>query len=435
LLLAILALFVVDGPVKWALFGVSLLAILLSWGHNFAPFTNFFIDSFPGYNKFRAVASILVIVEFCVPLLAAMCVRAMATTPGFLDKNRWTIYCVMGAGILICFLGWVSPSIFGQPFSAGEIEQLSQAGAFSNPAYANVMRAVSETRLSLVSADSLRSLVFILTGCAVCWLWLKGAFKSRALFVCCLTAVVLIDLYPLNKRYVNSDSFTTPVDNEVAFNKTQADEAILRDKGHYRVMDVAGFSQARSSYFHNTIGGYHAAKLTRYNDLITHQISKNNPQVLNMLNAKYFLSGDQYEVNPDALGNAWFVDAVDYVATPNEEMAALDTINPGFVAVADRKFEPVLGKASMRTPGDTLALASYAPNRLVYKSKSAKENVAVFSEIFFPWGWTATIDGKEHQIGRVDYVLRAMRVPAGEHEIVFTFDPQSLKVTNTVAIA
>lgn len=435
LMLAILALFVVDGAVKWALFAVSVLAILLSWGHNFAPLTNFFIDSFPGYNKFRAVASILVIVEFTIPLLAAMCLRKMVGTPDFLARYKWTIFTVMGLGVAVCLIGWIAPSTFGQPFSASEVNQLSQAGVLTDPVYANVFAAVRQTRLSLVSADSLRSLIFILLGCGVCWLWLKGAFSSKPLFVCALTAVCLIDLLPLDKRYVNSDSFTAPVSNELAFRKTAADDSILRDKGHYRVMDISGFADARSSYFHKTIGGYHAAKLTRYNDLITHQISKGNQQVLNMLNAKYILDGENYELNPDACGNAWFVEHVDYVSTPAQEMSALDSLMPRLVAVADKSFQPVLGQALAPSPTDTVYLTSYAPNRLTYKSRAEKENVAVFSEVYFPWGWTATVDGKEVPIGRVDYVLRALRLPAGEHEIEFRFDPESLKVTNTISVA
>jgi hypothetical protein len=433
LLLAILALFVVDGPVKWALFAACVLSILLSWGHNFAPLTDFFIDSFPGYNKFRAVASILVIVEFCVPLLAAMCIRKMLETPDFFDRFKWTIYTVFGGGALICLIGWLWPSVFGSPFSEQEVAQLTEAGVFNNPQYATLWDAVRQTRLSLVSADSLRSFLFIALGFGVMMLWLKKAFASKPLFVCCLTAVALIDLFPLNKRYVSSESFTAPASMETAFNMTEADKAILADTSNYRVMDVAGFGDARSSYFHKTIGGYHAAKLTRYNDLITHQISKGNPEVLNMLNAKYFLSGEQYQLNPEALGNAWFVDSIAYVNSPNEEMTALDSIKPAVYAVADKNFKTILGNASHKLPGDTIYETAYAPNRLTYKSRSAKGNLAVFSEIFFPWGWTATIDGKNAPIGRVNYVLRALQVPAGEHEIVFTFDPQSIKTTNTIA--
>ncbi len=434
LMLAILALFVVDGSMKWSLFAASVLAILLSWGHNFSPLTDFFIDYLPGYNKFRAVASILVIVEFTIPLLAAMCVRKIIDTPDFIAKYKWTLITVMGCGAAVCLLGWISPSIFGSPFSAREVEQLTQMGVFTAPEYANLWNAVRETRLSLVSADSIRSLIFIAIGCGLMFLWFKKVFTNKALFVCCLTAATLIDLYPVDKRYVDSESFVTPAPMETAFKMTDADRAILADKSNYRVMDVAGFNDARSSYFHKTIGGYHAAKLTRYNDLITHQISKGNPGVLNMLNAKYILNGDQYEVNPGALGNAWFVDGIAYVGTPTEEMTALDSLDTGTRAIADSKFKSTLGDATPKNPGDTIYETSYAPNKLTYKSRSSKENLAIFSEIFFPWGWTATIDGKEVPIGRADYVLRALRIPSGEHEIIFSFDPKSLKVTNAIAI-
>ena len=435
LALAILALFVVDGALKWALFAVSVLAIMLSWGHNFNSLTDFFIGYFPGYNKFRTVSSILVIVEFTIPLLAAMCLRKIINTQDFLKKYGWTFYTVFGFCAFICFLGWVTPSIFGSPFSAIEVQQLSGMGFFTVPEYAPLWNAVRESRLSLVSNDSLRSLIFILIGFGIIYWWLRGGLRqNKPLLVCALTLLVIFDLYPLNKRYVNSDSFTYPAANEVAFKKTKADEEILKDTTNYRVLDIQGFNEARSSYFHKTIGGYHAAKLTRYNDLITHQMSKNNQAVYNMLNAKYILFGDQYEVNPDALGNAWFVDGITYVATPNQEMAALDTLNPGRYAVADALFEPILGKAVKVTAGDTIYETSYAPNRLTYKSKSAADNIAVLSEIFFPWGWTAKIDGNDTQIGRVDYVLRAIRVPAGEHTIEFKFDPESLHTTNALAI-
>lgn len=435
LLLAILALFTVNSPMKWALFGVSVLAILLSWGHNFEAFTDFFIDSFPGYNKFRAVASILVIVEFTIPLLAIMAIKKMMETENYLERFGMVLYGVFGLGIVVCFLGWVSPSIFGEPYSATELQQLQEAGAFSNPQYYNILNAIRDTRLSLVSADSLRSLIFILLGGIVIYLYLKRAVTNRAVFVCMLSAVMLIDLFSVGKRYVNSENFTRPALDEVTFNKTAADEAILKDTSNYRVYDVPGLYSARSSYFHKTIGGYHAAKLTRYNDLLDRQISKGNMGVLNMLNTKYFLSGDQYEVNPDALGNAWFVDSIFYVANADKEMAALDSLNTATVAVADEKFRSSLGNALPKVSGDTIYETSYAPNALTYKAKTGKGGIAVFSEIYFPWGWTATIDGKEAPISRVNYVLRALRIPAGQHEIKFRFDPQSVRVTNNISVA
>lgn len=436
LMLAILALFVVDGAVKWALFLVSLLAIFLSWGHNFSPLTDFFIDYFPGYNKFRAVASILVIVEFTIPLLAAMCVRKIVETPDFFQKNKWTVYTVMGGGILVCFIGWVAPSVFGTPFSGQEVEQLTQMGVFTAPEYANLWNAVRETRYSLVSTDCLRSLIFILLGCGVTFLWFKKAFTNKALFVCCLTAVTIIDLYPVNKRYVNSDSFVAPSSNETAFKMTAADKAILADTSNYRVMDIGGFSDARSSYFHKTIGGYHAAKLTRYNDLLEHQIAKNNMAVLNMLNAKYvIMQGDTVVQNPDAMGNAWFVDHIRYVSDANTEMKALDSLDPRRMAVADRQFEKVLKTSAPAAADDTIFETTYAPNRLTYHSRLSRPRVAVFSEIYFPWGWQANVDGKPVEIGRVNYVLRALNLPAGNHTVAFEFKPQSVERAESISVA
>ena len=338
-------------------------------------------------------------------------------------------------GAFICLIGAISPSVFGEPFSVQETTQLTEAGAFSNPAYHNILNGLRETRLSLVSADCIRSLTFIILGGLVIFLYTKGTISSKPMFVCMLTTVALIDLFSVGKRYVNSDNFTRPALEEATFNKTAADEAILKDKSNYRVFDIPGLHAARSSYFHKTIGGYHAAKLTRYNDLLDHQISKGNMNVINMLNAKYFLSGDQYELNPGALGNAWWVDSLAYVPNADKEMAALDSLDTRHVAVADTKFQPILKVASPIMPGDTIYETSYAPNKLEYKYKSQNGGVAVFSEIYFPWGWTATVDGKDYPIGRVNYVLRALNLPAGNHSIVFRFDPKSVKVTNNVSVA
>lgn len=442
LLLAILALLSVDSPMKWALFAVSILAILLSWGHNFQWFTDLFIDYFPMYSKFRAVSSILVIVEFTVPLLAVLCIKNMVDNPQKYTSNPWLFYTVFGLGALICLVGWLSPGVFGQPFSQQELHDLQQAGAFANPVYSNVINAISESRLSLVSSDCFRSLIFILLGGAVIWIYLftKNKQTHSNLFILSLTVLMLIDLFSVNRRYVNHENFTTPVDNETAFEMTDADRAILQDKGNYRVLDIDGMGSARSSYFHKTIGGYHAAKLTRYNDLLTHQIKNNNIGVLNMLNTKYILYRDQstgtygYEQNPEALGNAWLINDIAYVSTADEEMAALDSLDTGTKAVADRKFEKVLGKARSKEVGDTIYETSYAPDRLTYQAKTQKGGIAVFSEIYFPWGWQATIDGKPAEIGRVNYVLRALSLQPGEHSIEFKFDPKSTQVTNNLSI-
>lgn len=471
LLLAILAMFVVKGPkagpIKWALFAAVILSATLSWGHNFSALTDFFIDNVPGYNKFRTPSSILVVLEFCVPLLAAMCIRKMTDTPDFLARYKWTFYTVFGLGAAVCLAGWLTPSIFGSPYSAQELEMLRSQGVFTNPAYSNVLATVSSARLSLVSADSLRSLIFIAMGFIVIWLWLRGAFRNAPLFICCLSAIVLIDLFSVNKRYVNAENFVEPLPGTATFAQTEADRWILEDTTHYRVLDLGEFGGARSSYFHKTVGGYHAAKLTRYNDLITYAINpalgrlrqsaersmsqsiepgdsldQQTPQrlftsdepVLDMLNTKYILIGDYAEENPDALGAAWFVDSISYVGGASDEMDALRRIDPAVTAVAGKEFERTLGKAVPKVPGDTIMLTSYAPDRLTYRARSANGGLAVFSEIYFPWGWNVTVDGNPVEMGRADYVLRALRVPSGEHEIEFSFNPKSLTVTNTIGV-
>ena len=438
-MLAILALFVVEGPMKWALFASTVLSILLAWGHNFAWFSELFIDYFPGYNKFRTVSSILVIAEFTLPLLAMMCVNKMLTTPDFFARYKKQFYGVMGVGVLICFLGWIAPSLFGNAFSASELQALTEMGAFSEPMFSGILHNIREARLSLVSDDAFRSLMVIMVGVILMVLYWRGIIKKGYVLVAGLAVLTLVDLYTVNKRYVNSDNFVVAASDEAVFEPTAVDLQILQDTTmNYRVMDYADFGGARSSYFHKTIGGYHAAKLTRYNDLIEHQINKGNLEVLNMLNARYFIGRDEAgqtvcEQNPDAMGNAWFVDQVDYVASANEEMSALTDLAVDSVAVADKAFEAVLGKSQPKMPGDTIYETTYAPNRLTYHAQTQKGGVAVFSEVYFPWGWKATVDGKEAEIGRVNYVLRALNLPAGSHTIEFVFDPESIHVTDTMA--
>lgn len=438
-MLAILALFVVEGPMKWALFASTVLSILLAWGHNFAWFSELFIDYFPGYNKFRTVSSILVIAEFTLPLLAMMCVNKMLTTPDFFARYKKQFYGVMGVGVLICFLGWVAPSLFGNAFSASELQALTEMGAFSEPMFSGILHNIREARLSLVSDDAFRSLMVIMVGVILMVLYWRGIIKKGYVLVAGLAVLTLVDLYTVNKRYVNSDNFVVAASDEAVFEPTAVDLQILQDTTmNYRVMDYADFGGARSSYFHKTIGGYHAAKLTRYNDLIEHQINKGNLGVLNMLNARYFIGRDEAgqtvcERNPDAMGNAWFVDQVDYVASANEEMSALTDLAVDSVAVADKAFEAVLGKSQPKMPGDTIYETTYAPNRLTYHAQTQKGGVAVFSEVYFPWGWKATVDGKEAEIGRVNYVLRALNLPAGSHTVEFVFDPESIHVTDTMA--
>lgn len=431
--LAIIALFIVPGAMKWALLAVMLLSIFLSWGHNFNALTNFFIDYVPGYNKFRTVSSMLVVVEFCIPLLAILALKRMLDDGDFYRNKKTLFHTVFGISAAICLLAWIAPSIFGNGFTTGEIEQLRSMGIWNRPEYQNLFRSIEQSRQSLVASDSIRSLIFIAGGWGILMLYFNSVIREKSVLICILCGWVLIDLFAVNKRYVNSDNFVAEIEAEATFEPTAADKAILADKGHYRVLDAADFGGARSSYFHKTIGGYHAAKLTRYNDLIDKQISKGNQGVLNMLNTKYVMSGEQYELNPDANGSAWFVERIDYVANPDAEMTALDSLDTKHAAVAQNEFKNVLGQASPVSTGDTITLRSYAPNKLVYSSRSATGGVGVFSEVWFPWGWNATIDGKPAEIGRVNYVLRALKIPAGEHEITFEFKPKSVEVTNTIS--
>ena len=423
---------VVKGPVKWALVVVTLLSLFLSWGHNLMWLSDLFIDYFPMYNKFRTVSSILVIAEFTMPLLAVLALQQMLTEEDFLKKNKGALYGSFGFCILVCLLGMFCPSMFGA-YSAQETEQLINSGQLQQfPALDAAIRAI---RGSLVSADAIRSLLFLLLGFGAIMLFVKGKMKTGAT-AAVLTALVLIDLYTVNKRYIDENTF---VPAEEATTGTiamrPADAQILKDKDpNYRVLDVQHFAEAMPSYFHKTVGGYHAAKLTRYNDLIERQIANNNMAVLNMLNTKYFIVDDnQVQQNPDALGNAWFVDTLTYVKSADEEMAFLDKFNPATSAVADKQFEKTLGQAVAKTAGDTISLTTYAPNHLVYKSHSANGGVAVFSEIYFPWGWNVTVDGKPVEMGRVNYVLRALRLSAGDHTIDFKFDPQEVHTTEAVA--
>lgn len=434
--LFILGLIIVKGPVKWALFAVTVLSVALSWGHNMMWLTDWFIDHFPLYNKFRTVASILVIAEFTMPLLAALALQKIVTTPDFFNLHSKAFFGSFGISIFFCLLGMMAPSVFGSGISQMEADMFAEYAAQGydlSPLYASLQ----EARMAMVSADALRSFVFLVIGAALFWLYFKNILKKEALCGA-LLVVVLIDMYPVDKRYLNTKSFSMkPAMAQQTIEPRPVDLQILQDTAmNYRVMDLSRFGDAMPSYFHKCIGGYHAAKLTRYQDLIDRQISKNNVEVLNMLNAKYLVVDDATaHINPEALGNGWFVDKVTYVKGAQAEMAVLDTLHTAVGAVADESFRSVLGEAKAVMPGDTIIETVYKPNELHYKTISRNGGLAVFSEIYFPWGWTATVDGKEVPVGRVNYVLRALQLPAGEHTVVFRFDPQSVHATETVAYA
>ena len=442
LALFILGCIIVKGTMKWTLLILTIISILLSWGHNAMWLTDWMIDYFPMYNKFRTVASILVIAEFTIPLLAILALKELFSTHDAWSKYKTAIYSSFGICIFICALGFIAPDIFGSAFSKDEMQ--AYGGYFAIPEYGALFSTIDTVRMSMVADDALRSFIFLGVGFGILAMFLNKKL-GRPTACLLLTAVIAGDLYSVDKRYINHDSFL-PRKLAVGeqFPLRPVDKQILADTAmNYRVMDIPNFEQAAPSYHHKMIGGYHAAKLTRYQDLIDRHLGnfrKQQPDssdwnVLNMLNARYVIvSDDQVFENTEALGNAWWVNEIKYVDNADDEMAALDWILPDTAAVADSKFREILGSdIPPTTPGDTIYETFYAPNELRYHAKTTNGGIAVFSEIFFPWGWKATIDGQNAEIGRVNYVLRAIRVPAGNHEIIMRFAPES--VTNSVTVA
>lgn len=434
----ILALFlvgcvIVKGHLKWGLVAVTALSLLLSWGHNFMWLTDLFIDYFPMYNKFRTVSSILIIAEITIPLLAMLALNQILTDPKVLKRDFKRIFGILGGTAVVCLFIYAFPGIISV-YSENEQSQYIATGVAQQAP--SLFNAIEEIRLSLITADALRSLIVIIVGTGVLLMLFLGKIKS-GVAAGLLIVLTLFDLYSVNKRYVNHDSFITGAASKAAvFTPRAADKAVMGDTTmNYRVLDTSHFAEAMPSYFHKCVGGYHAAKLTRYQDLIDYQISRGNFDVLDMLNTRYLITSEtDATYNPGACGNAWMVSSLEYVETPNEEMAFLDKFEPSREAVADERFRAVLGdNATPPVPGDTIFETSYAPNALTYHATSANGGIAVFSEVYFPWGWKATIDGEPAEIGRVNYILRAMRIPAGSHTIKMVFDPGSVRTTEAIA--
>ena len=424
--LFVLGCIVVKGPLKWALLTVTILSIFLAWGRNMMFLTEIFVDYVPMYSKFRTPESILVIAEFAMPLLAILGLYKIFSTPDGLKVYWKPIVWSFGIVGVISFIGFIFPSVFG--LEDGMSAQIGEV-------YPEYYNGVLDVRGRIVSDDSLRTLIFVALAFATLWCASKKYISNRWT-VAIIGVLVLIDLYSVNKRYLSSDSFVKySSNNGEMVEMTDVDLQLLNngDKSYYRVLDADRFQDAAPSAFHHTIGGYHAAKLGRYNDLINSGLIFDE-YVFSMLNAKYIVQGGQIHQNPNAMGNAWFIDKIDYTDTPTAEFEALKSkLQTPTEAVADKQFQKALGQPSQLSEGDTITLTSYAPDKLTYKSHSANDNIGVFSEIYFPWGWTATIDGKPAEIGRVNYVLRALRIPKGDHTIVFTFDPKSVHQTVSVA--
>ena len=466
LFLFLLGCFIVKGPLKWALIGATLFSIVLSWGKNFMPLTDFFIDYVPMYNKFRAVSSILVIAEFTIPLLAVFALKKILEEPTVLRANLKAlgISLLLTAGVA---LWYAVPSSGGSYVPAQEAQMLQQAvdgGMIPASELNGILANLGEMRAALVQADALRSFLIIAIGLLLLMLYTTG--KLRQSFTMAGIAVLcLVDMWNVNKRYLNDAQFVSKSIQTTTFSKTPADELILQDTTlDYRVLNLttSTFNENNTSYWHKSVGGYHPAKLRRYQEMIEHHIAPEMQavysaiaraggkmdsvdaskfRVLNMLNTRYFIlpAGQQGQtvpiLNPYAYGNAWFVDQVQYVNNANEEIDALDTADPAVTAVVDSRFKDTLKGLveSHRDSLSTIRLTSYTPNRLVYETDNSGDAVAVFSEIYYPDGWQVSIDGQPAPLGRADYILRALHIPAGKHTVEMRFDPQSLHVTEGIA--
>ena len=469
LFLFILGCFIVKGPLKWALIGATFFSIVLSWGKNFMPLTDFFIDYIPMYSKFRAVSSILVIAEFTIPLLAIFALKKILDEPEVLKKKIKFVGISLALTAGVALILAVIPGAFSSTFVPAQEAQMLQNAVNQHMIPANelsgILSNLAEMRAAMVSADALRSFIIIVIGCVLLWLYYSGKLR-KSLVIAGIAILCVVDMWSVNKRYLHDDQFVPRSAQVDTFKKTQADEIILQDTDpNYRVLSFSGdaFSENKTSYWHKSVGGYHAAKLRRYQEMIDRHISPEMQaayraiataggemdsvdaskfRVLNMLNTKYFIlpAGQGQTVpieNPYAYGNAWFVNNVEYVDNANQEIDALNTILPTETAVVDARFKDIL-KGITTAHKDSLSsvrLTSYEPNRLIYETNNSKDGVIVFSEIYYPDGWIATIDGEPADIARADYILRSMYVPAGKHTIEMRFDPKSLHVTEGIAYA
>ena len=455
--LFILGLFIVKTPMKWALLAATVLSILLSWGKNFMGFTDFFIDYVPMYNKFRAVSSILVIAEFTIPLLAMLALKEVVSTPKLLQERRkdFLISFALTGGLALLFA--LVPKVFFSSYvSTMEMNALQSIPAEQLvPLLANL----EEVRMSLFTSDAWRSFFIILIGAGLVWAYGMGKLKQTVL-IGALAMLCLMDMWDVNKRYLYDEQFVEKQQQTQSFQQTETDKLILQDEAlDYRVLNLASntFNENNTAYWHKSVGGYHAAKLRRYQEMIEEHISSEmqglykavadaggemellNPAdfpVLNMLNTRYFifpLQGGQTVplLNPFARGNAWFVNDVKYVNSANEEIEAIHELDPTHQAVVDKKFQEAIQPMASDSTA-TIQLVAYEPNYLKYEVNSEKGGTVVFSEIYYP-GWQSTVDGQPVPHGRANYILRAMNVPAGKHTVEFTFDPASLHTTETIA--
>lgn len=470
--LFMLGLFLVKGRMKWFLLITTVLSILLAWGKHFMPLTDFFFDFIPGYNKFRAVSMIMVIAEFTIPLLAILALKEIFEKPEIIKEKIKYFYISLSLTAGIALLFWLTPSTFFSFVTENETKEINQqmntylqqspeSEVQIKEFFDNIIPNLEIARITIFKSDAIRSFLFIVLGALVVWVYSRK-WINKTIFVLSLAGLITLDMFIVNKRYLNNDNFVSKTKMKSTFAPSKADELILKDKElNYRVLNLNNpFNDALTSYYHNSIGGYHGAKLKKYQELIEMRLSEEIKKlisafssktldtafvstferipVLNMLNTKYIIYNPEAIpiINDNALGNAWFVDQYKLVANADSEIVALKNFNPEEMVIIDKRFENMV--SSYKNPKDTASsinLVSYEPNKLEYRTKTTKEQLAVFSEIYYDKGWNVFVDGKKLPYFRANYVLRAMLIPAGDHTLVWKFEPASYYTGEKISLA
>lgn len=450
ILLALLGFVYVEGPLKWGMLIALLLTIALAWGKNFMPLTEFFLKNVPMYNKFRAVSMILVVAEFILPLMAVLGVNHLVKHREEIQAKPLPLYLAAGGTVGVLLLMLISPTLFTDFFAKTSrlpgmneydflVAQLGEAG-LASAQIDSVMADIEIARRSIFSADVWRSLIITLLGSGLLVAFVRGMLKPT-IVIAGLALITLFDLWTIDRRYINEDSFVKARKMQQPFSPSAADQSILADPDpHFRVWNTGRplDKDAGVSYFHSSLGGYHGAKLRRYQEVIDAHITKNNRAVIDMLNTRYIITGGQQgqevaQRNPQAMGNAWFVDEMVVVPDADAEIKALDNFEPSQEAIAEERWSDVLAPPPTDRDRDaTIALTGYDLKEMVYTSKSSTDQLAVFSEIYYQPGWNAYIDEEPVEHARVNYVLRGLNVPAGEHTVVFRFEPSSYSTGNTI---
>lgn len=455
--LFVLGALTVKGKLKWALLIATVLSILLSWGKNFMGFTNFFLDYIPGYDKFRAVSMTLVIAEVTMPLLGFLGLAEMVKSPENAKKNMTKFFIALGITAGFCLLFYLLPKTFFNFLSQEEAKQFAAMSAGKDGAvYGMFATQLEDVRVAIFRKDALRSLIFIVLAAVPLFLYVKGKLKAIPAFVI-LAALIIVDMFPIDKRYLNDDNFIDKAKFDKPFVASPANQYILNDKAlDFRVADITRdmFNDASTCYFHKSIGGYSGAKLRRYQDVITKYLGPElnqlrsvktaqdmallleQQEVLNMLNTKYIIFNPQSQPfeNPFAYGNAWMVNDIQIANTPNEEFNALATTDLHRTAIIGKEFEQQVTGYRPQSAEGSITLTDYKPNQLTYNFSANENKLVVFSEIWTSKGWTMWIDGQESPLLRANYLLRAAMVPSGQHEIVMRYEPKIWKVGGIVSL-